>query len=841
MTTCAADVPLAPELASEPNTNAPSVDSTKIAFHDFYKPSADQDVLYKARAFHAFLRDAKARGHYSYRRTLLEASQARPLVLDAATARPRKMILMASNNYLDLANDPTVVAAAQAALTRYGYGSGSVALLAGTQHIHRQLEQRIADFYGREAAAVFPTGYSANVGTLSALLREGDIAIVDMYAHASLLDGTRLSSCLTKFFKHNDMTHLRALLQRVRPDFNGALVVTDGVFSMDGDICRLRELVDLCREYNARLLIDEAHGVGVLGAHGKGTEEHTGALGATDIITGTLSKAPSGLGGYVVGKAEMVEYVRHFAGSYVFSTSLPASVVGGLLAAFDIMEHDDARRRKLTDNAAYFVHRLRAAGFDVGDTETPIVPVIIRDELVTRQIALALDAAGIFASPVTFPAVAKTRSRIRFSVMSSHTREDLDNVVEALQELGTRYGILAPTTATAAGIVAEPAFSQTLEHRDTADSPLAPAPTRGRAPSARGVVRPRVAVTGANGFLGSHIVRELGRSGFEVVALVRRGSSTAALAHTGARLALLDYDDEDALREALRGCEALVHNAARASDWGPRTAFDAANVTLVRRVLETARAVGLRRIVHISSTAVLGEEDCTRAKSEDAPPRPRLPYASERLWPSAMNSYRESKADGESVATAFAREHNLDLTVLRPTWIFGPREFHAGPYEYCKSAASGVPAFPGSRSNLFHVVYVRDVARAVAHVLHKRPAGVRLYTIGTPTPPRMHDYFALYTKYMGIKQPSPIARGWLAPIAVLLEAVWQLLRLATPPTLTRARLYMCYANNVYATDKIERELGFVADSDLERAVRTTVRWWQLYGFLPRRRAAKDAR
>jgi glycine C-acetyltransferase len=352
------------------------------------------------------------------------------------------MILMASNNYLDLCSDPAVLSAACAALQHYGCGTGSVSLLSGTQDIHHRLEARLADFYGREAAAVFPTGYSVNVGTISALMGPADLALVDMYAHASLIDGAKLAGCLTKFFKHRDTESLRSLLARLRAKYHGVLIITDGVFSMDGDVCRLKELLELKQEFGARLLIDEAHAVGVLGAHGKGTEEYCDAIGQTDVITGTLSKAPGGLGGFVVGSAEVVQYVRHFAGSYVFSTSLPPAVVGGLLAAFDIIEHDHERRERLSDNAAYFVRRLREAGCVVEATVTPIVPVVIGDENVTRRIASDLHDQGIFASPVTFPAVAKTRSRIRFSVMSSHTREELDSVVEAMAVLVGRYGIV---------------------------------------------------------------------------------------------------------------------------------------------------------------------------------------------------------------------------------------------------------------------------------------------------------------------------------------------------------------------------------------------------------------
>lgn len=420
-----------------------TVDSQVLAFHAFYGPNVDTDPMERAKAFHAFLEDAKERGHYSYRRTLAGPSAAHASVVDVDSEQSREMLLFGSNNYLGLADHPRVIAAARDALERYGYGAGSVALLAGTQLVHQQLEQRIASFYERPAAVVFPSGYAANVGVLSALLGPSDLALVDLYAHRSLVDGTRLAGCLTKFYKHNELAHLRQLLVRFRPAYRNIWIITDGVFSMDGDTCPLPELIALAKEFSARLIIDEAHSIGVMGERGRGTEEHFGVIGQTDVINGTLSKAPAGLGGYVVGSVELVEWVRHFASSYVFSTSLPAPVVGGLLAAFDVIENEPERRERLRENSRYFVSRLREMGFVIEATESAIVPVILGDELVTRQVAQGLHAQGVFASPVVFPAVRKTRARIRFGVMSTHSQADLDRASDAMLTLGRLHGLVA--------------------------------------------------------------------------------------------------------------------------------------------------------------------------------------------------------------------------------------------------------------------------------------------------------------------------------------------------------------------------------------------------------------
>lgn len=417
-------------------------------FYEFFTEGTDaepgqgrKDIFKGMDEFHQYLDEAMKSGHYAFRRTLTQGTSAHTEILDH-DGKIKSVIMMGSNNYLDFANDPKVKEASIEALKKYGYGSGSVALLGGTFEIHRQLETQIADFYTRQKAAVFPTGFSANVGTISALVKKGDLIMVDMYAHASLVDGTKLTEATVKFFKHNDMEHLEKQLERIRDKFNGCLIVTDGVFSMDGDLCHLPELIKLKEKYQARLLIDEAHGVGIVGKNGRGTEEHFNMIGSVDIITGTLSKAPAGLGGYVVGSAAMVEKVRHFASSYIFSTSLPPAIIGGLCKVFEMMTNDLSRMHKLQKNVTYFSTKLRSMGFNLGDSSTAIVPVIIGDEDLTMLMSKEMAMNGIFTSAVVFPAVSKTQSRLRISLMSSHSTDDLDKVISLLERMGKANGII---------------------------------------------------------------------------------------------------------------------------------------------------------------------------------------------------------------------------------------------------------------------------------------------------------------------------------------------------------------------------------------------------------------
>jgi nucleoside-diphosphate-sugar epimerase len=343
-------------------------------------------------------------------------------------------------------------------------------------------------------------------------------------------------------------------------------------------------------------------------------------------------------------------------------------------------------------------------------------------------------------------------------------------------------------------------------------------------------------VTGANGFLGSHIVRTLCRQHHRVLAFVRPDASVGFLKYSRAQIIRVDYRDEAALARALASVEVVVHNAALATDWAPRVEFYESNVETVTRVMRAASVAGVRRFVHISSNAVVGEEDCLEAKPESAPYRPRLDYVFESLLSSDMNAYRETKAAGEQRALAMARQRGFDLTVLRPVWIYGPRELHAGPYEYCKTILTGLPWFPGSRSNRFHAVYVGDVAKAVATVIQRQPKGIRVYHVGPREVPLQYEYFAKFARQLGIRQPRPMPRWLLLPFVFLLELLYRCFRSKTPPLLTRARLEMFYASNVYDTQAMARDLEFTADTPLEWGVRVTVRWWQLFGYLPHRKA-----
>jgi glycine C-acetyltransferase len=419
-----------------------SQDAKERSLVDFLDIEGETDLFAKARAFSEALKGGEGVDRVRLcRRPLVSACGGRVVIKDPFTGDFKEMIMMASNSYFGLTTHPQVIKAAKEALEKYGYGTGSVSLLGGTTDMHIELERRIASYYGCEDATLFPTGYSANVGTISAIAKEHDTIVNDIFNHASIYDGCRMSGADVKIFVHASMHALEKTLKSIPKD-RGRLIITDGVFSMDGDIAKLDKIYDLAKAYNARVMIDEAHSLGIIGATGRGTAEHFGLQGKIDITLGTLSKTPGSIGGYVTGSKELINYLRFFSRSYFFSTSLPVPVVAGLIEIFKILETDDSFRKKLWENIHYMSSNLKALGYDICNSETAIIPLVIGDELKMAAMASELHQRGIFLNFVTFPAVPKKRCRLRISLMAQHTRKDLDEALEALADIGRKYQII---------------------------------------------------------------------------------------------------------------------------------------------------------------------------------------------------------------------------------------------------------------------------------------------------------------------------------------------------------------------------------------------------------------
>lgn len=392
------------------------------------------DLFDKCRRFTA-AREMMDRGLYPYFQPI-EASHDTEVVIRGETK-----IMVGSNNYLGLTHHPYVLERARDALYRYGSGNTGSRFLNGTLDLHEQLEHRLAGLIGAESALVFSTGYQTNVGIISGLVTRGSVIVQDRLNHASLLDGSQLAVGELARYAHGDMGALRRMLERHR-DANGVLIATDGVFSMEGNIVDLPTLVEIKEEYGARLLVDDAHSVGVLGANGGGTAEHFGLQDRVDLTMITFSKSFASIGGAVAGPEDVIHYLKHHSRPLIFSASMPGSAIATVLACLDVMEREPERRRQLWENAHYMREGLNGLGFDTVGSETPIIPVASGDMEKTFIFWRALFDAGIFTNPVLPPAVPENACRLRTSVMATHTREQLDRVLDAFQRVGRQLGIV---------------------------------------------------------------------------------------------------------------------------------------------------------------------------------------------------------------------------------------------------------------------------------------------------------------------------------------------------------------------------------------------------------------
>ncbi len=388
----------------------------------------------KCAAFTA-ARDARAAGMYPYFQKITE-SQDTEVVIGG-----HRKVMVGSNNYMGLTHHPKILEAARDALLTYGSGNTGSRFLNGNLDIHDLLEEELADFTGKEAALVFSTGYQTNLGAISALVGRSDTVYLDKYDHACLQDGARLSFGQTERFRHEDYAHLENLLRATDPE-RGKLVVVDGVYSMEGDIVNLPDLVPLVQRYGAALLVDDAHSLGVLGPNGEGTAAHWGLTDEVDLITGTFSKSLASIGGFVAGDDIVIDYLRNHARTEIFSASMPPSAVATVRAALEIIRTEPERRERLWKITRRMMTELKGMGYDIGPTDTPIIPLLIGPMDQTFQVWQEVLDNGVFTNPVVPPAVPEGGCRLRTSYMATHTDQQLDFVLETLEKAGKKYGVL---------------------------------------------------------------------------------------------------------------------------------------------------------------------------------------------------------------------------------------------------------------------------------------------------------------------------------------------------------------------------------------------------------------
>lgn len=392
------------------------------------------DIFRKCYAF-TRAEEAQQSGLYPYFTPLQEVTGNKVLI------DGKEMIMVGSNNYLGLTNHSRVIKAAQQAVERYGVATCGSRFLNGTLDIHVQLEETLAEFMKKEAALAFSTGFQTNLGIISTIAGKGDVIITDRMVHASIIDACRLSFASVYKFKHNDMEDLEKVLSSLGENA-GKLIAVDGVFSMEGDLADLPGIVSLAKKYNAKVMVDDAHGIGVMGKHGRGTAEHFGLEEEVNLVMGTFSKSFASLGGFVAGEKKVISYIKHFARSLIFSASITPASVATVLATLEIIQTEPERRERLWQITEKMKSGFQAMGYNTGPTETPIIPVMIGNDELTFMLWKMLRENGIFTNPVIYPAVPKEKSLIRTSYSATHSDEELETVLESFQRCGKQLGII---------------------------------------------------------------------------------------------------------------------------------------------------------------------------------------------------------------------------------------------------------------------------------------------------------------------------------------------------------------------------------------------------------------
>ncbi len=378
--------------------------------------------------------ELKSAGLYPYFRSIEENNDTEVVI------EGKKLLMFGSNSYMGLTNHPKVIKAAKDAIDKYGSSCSGSRFLNGTSRLHIELEEKLASHVGKEAALVFTTGFQTNLGTVSALTGRNGVLILDELDHASIIEGSRLSFSRVLKFAHNNMHDLEDTLKSVQGE-KIKMIVIDGIFSMEGDICNLPEITRLAKKYEALVMVDDAHALGVIGELGKGTADHFGLTDEVDIIMGTFSKSLASVGGFIASTKEIVNYLKHHSRPMIFSASIPPSAAAAAIAALEVMQQEPERQTRLWENTAYMAKALQELGFDINTSETPIIPIYIRDNFLTFQFTQELFKEGVFVNPVVSPAVRSDSSLVRLSIMATHTKAQLDFALEAIEKVASRLHV----------------------------------------------------------------------------------------------------------------------------------------------------------------------------------------------------------------------------------------------------------------------------------------------------------------------------------------------------------------------------------------------------------------
>lgn len=404
----------------------------QYSLRDFTQ-SPGLNIVQRSERFQLYTEQLKEHKHNSFFTLAFSGVNTHMVVEDPVTLQRREVVSFISNDYLGMSQNPEVKEAGIKAIKQYGAGACAAPIIGGYMKLHRELEVRLAEFMGYEDAIIFSSGYGANAGALGGIMGKSDMALVDSYIHASAYDG--LLQTNVKKIGHNDLTYLEMNLKRVQSEYDTVMLIADGVYSQNGDLGMIPEYIDLCQKYGAFIMVDDAHGIGVFGENGKGVTEHLGVLGKPDMVTGTLSKSFGCVGGFVVSSRKMIDYIRYYGRTSVFSAAPTPQATASALKALELIQERPEIRAKLWENVRYMKSLLLANGYDIKETASPIFPIMVRDNYLIKEIAKMLLERGFYTIGICYPAVSNNDSRIRTSVLASHTKEDIEGFVNALNEI----------------------------------------------------------------------------------------------------------------------------------------------------------------------------------------------------------------------------------------------------------------------------------------------------------------------------------------------------------------------------------------------------------------------
>lgn len=399
------------------------------------------DLFVKAKLFYEVINKELTNRFEMFSYYLDSPSSSSSKFIQRHTKKAKQMIMLGSNNYLGLTTHPDVIKATEEALKKYGTGNGSGAMVGGTLSIHKELEEKLADFIGKESVMIFNSGYSTNLGVLSGLLRPSDAIINDQMNHASIFDGCSLSGAKVLFFSHNSPKSLERVLKRAKMNYNGIMLVVDGIYSTDGSLSPLPEILKLAKKYECKVMVDEAHGFGILGKNGAGASEHFGVVDKVDIVMGTMSKSLAGVGGFAASDKEVIEYLRFYARSYLFSTGVPPSIAATVLKSLEIIKKDKSIRERLFMNIEIFKKGLEKFKLNIGDPKAAIIPIFISDTKMLLKVSASLFDKGVFHNVMSYPAVPMGGSLLRFGIMATHTEKEIKKALEIISDVIDETGL----------------------------------------------------------------------------------------------------------------------------------------------------------------------------------------------------------------------------------------------------------------------------------------------------------------------------------------------------------------------------------------------------------------